>query len=104
MRHVARIREKRNVNRFWYGWRNPQDAERLTEHGVDRRIILKWIVYRVDIVTRPTAHTHGGAAVGGNKRQVSDKTTTLYNINPVPIFGVFTAVGMKSRLSEYDAV
>jgi len=64
-------------------------AERLTESGVDRKIILKWIVYRVDTVTRPTAHTHGGAAVGGNKRQVSDKTTTLYKINPVPRLAVF---------------
>jgi hypothetical protein len=104
VRYVARIRENRNLNRFWYGWGNPQDAERLTEPGVDRRIILKWIVYRVDIVTRPTAHTHGAAAVGGNKRQVSDKTTTLYNINPVPRLEVFTAVRRKSRLSEYDAV
>jgi hypothetical protein len=92
---VARIREKRNVNRFWYEWGNPQHAEHLTAPGVDRRIILKWIVYRVDIVTRPTAHSHGGAAVGGNKRQVSDKTTTLYNINPVPRLEVFTAVRMK---------
>lgn len=67
MRHVARIREKKNLKKFWHGWGNPQDVERLTEPGVDRRIILKWRGYRVDIVTRPTAHTHGGAAVVGNK-------------------------------------
>jgi hypothetical protein len=85
------------VNRFWYGWGKPQAAERLTEPEVDRRIRLKWMVYRVDIVTRPTAHTHGGAAVGGNKRQVSDKTTSLYNINPFPRLEVFTAVRCVGR-------
>ena len=45
--HVARMRDRRGVYRFWWG--NMMEGDHLGDPGVDGKIILRWILRKWDV-------------------------------------------------------